>query len=75
MAIRTTLRKHSTRKAVTVSRTATWDKPQEVIVAISVDVPRHATESDVHRALASAVTAMQEQLDAAFAHKTTFTSH
>ena len=74
MAIRSTLRKHTTRKAATVQRTATWDQPQEVIVSISVDVPRHATEADVQRAMASAVTAMQAQLDQAFAHKTTFTS-
>lgn len=74
MAIRSTLKKHTTRKAVTVSRTATWEKPQEVIVSLTIDVPRHATEADVQRALSSAVTAMQAQLDQAFAHKTTFTS-
>lgn len=75
MAIRATLRKYTTRKSATVQRTAGWEKPQEVIVSISIDVPRHASDVDAHRALAQAVTAMQAQLDQAFAHKTTFTSH
>lgn len=75
MALRRTLTKFTTRKSAIISRTAEWVVPQEVIVSITVDVPRHSSESDVHRALASAVTAMQDQLDQAFAHKTTFTSH